>query len=94
MGCQWCSSGLGANCAGPLGLDDLEVGCDCDCHKCPECGSAYCECMGGADPCRREDDGDFDYPEEPVAFCGGCGKPNEFCTCQKEEKEGENGPKE
>ncbi len=34
MGCRWCSSGLGELCQGPLGLDDVEVGCDCDCHKC------------------------------------------------------------
>jgi hypothetical protein len=29
MGCRWCSSGLGLNCQGPLGFDDLEVACDC-----------------------------------------------------------------
>lgn len=51
MGCRHCTSGLGLNCEGPLGLDDLEVGCDCDCHRCDICGSAYCVNMGGSDPC-------------------------------------------
>jgi len=56
MGCEYCSSGLGENCEGPLGLDDVEVACDCSCHDCPDCGSPYCEKMGGHEPCRREDD--------------------------------------
>jgi hypothetical protein len=60
LGCEWCSSGFGKNCNGPLGLDDIEVGCDCDCHKCPDCGSAYCETMGGPDPCAEEMDGEKD----------------------------------
>jgi hypothetical protein len=47
MGCRYCRSGLGEACQGPLGLDDVEVACDCDCHKCPDCGSAYCWKMGG-----------------------------------------------
>ena len=51
MGCEFCTSGLGVSCDGPLGFDDLEVGCDCDCHRCDICGSAYCVSMGGNDPC-------------------------------------------
>jgi len=35
MGCKYCTSGLGDMCDGPMGLDDLEVGCDCSCHTCP-----------------------------------------------------------
>lgn len=63
MGCQYCTSGLGVNCQGPLGLDDIEVGCDCDCHCCPDCGSAYCVNMGGRDPCESEDETDYyEYP--------------------------------
>ena len=56
MGCKDCTSGLGVNCQGPLGLDDLEVGCDCDCHRCEICNSAYCVNMGGTDPCDVGDD--------------------------------------
>ena len=52
MGCKYCS--LGEACHGPLGADDLEVNCDCDCHKCPDCGSAYCEKMGGPDKCQSD----------------------------------------
>jgi len=56
MGCKYCSSGLGELCHGPLGLDDLEVSCDCSCHECPDCGSAYCENVGGPDPCESGED--------------------------------------
>lgn len=56
MGCKYCSSGLGVSCEGPLGLDDVEVGCSCSCHECSECGSAYCVNVGGPDPCRVEED--------------------------------------
>ena len=56
MGCKWCSSGLGEDCDGPLGLDDLEASCNCPCHRCPDCGSAYCEKMGGTDPCESGED--------------------------------------
>lgn len=64
LGCRYCTSGLGVYCNGPLGLDDLEVACDCECHKCPYCYSAYCEVMGGPDPCEPEADYDEeeDYP--------------------------------
>lgn len=67
MGCKYCASGLGEACQGPLGMDDLEVGCDCDCHHCPDCGSAYCEKMGGHDKCQSnndewEDPANYDYP--------------------------------
>ena len=51
MGCKWCSSGLGRNCEGPLGMDDIECGCDCDCHRCDDCNSTFCETMGGPDEC-------------------------------------------
>lgn len=51
MGCSRCPSGLGLNCDGPLGLDDLEVGCDCECHCCEACGSPYCVDVGGDDEC-------------------------------------------
>jgi hypothetical protein len=54
MGCQWCA--LGSICQGPLGIDDIEVGCGCSEHECDECGSAYCETMGGPDPCETEDE--------------------------------------
>jgi len=54
---------FGEDCQGPLGLDDLEVACDCDCHRCPDCGSVYCEKMGGPDPCESDDEADhYDYP--------------------------------
>jgi len=56
MGCKWCSSGTGVACDGPLSCDDLEAGCDCDCHRCPECGSAYCVSMGGDEECGRDFD--------------------------------------
>ena len=56
MGCKYCSSGLGEGCQGPLGLGDLEVACDCDCHHCSDCGSAYCVKMGGPDPCESGED--------------------------------------
>lgn len=59
MGCKWCTSGLGRLCEGPLGLDDIEVGCDCDCHRCEICGSAYCVNMGGRDPCDIEEEDSF-----------------------------------
>jgi len=63
MGCKGCSSGLGEDCDGPLGLDDLEASCNCPCHDCPDCGSAYCEKMGGSDPCESDDEADhYDYP--------------------------------
>ena len=58
MGCKTCGSGLGRDCHGPLGVDDLEVGCDCDCHECPDCGSAYCITMGGEDACETDADDD------------------------------------
>jgi len=61
MGCEYCRSGLGEMCQGPLGIDDLEVDCDCDCHRCPDCHSAYCVKMGGADPCESDED---DYERE------------------------------
>lgn len=60
MGCKWCTSGLGRRCEGPNGIDDLEVGCDCMCHQCDDCGSAHCENVGGSYPC---DDGREDYDE-------------------------------
>ena len=62
MGYKYCSSGLGENCDGPLGLDDLEVDCDCDCdcHKCPDCDSAYCENVGGPNPCESGEDCIYD----------------------------------
>jgi hypothetical protein len=60
MGCKWCTSGLGRKCEGPLGLDDLECGCQCQCHVCPDCFSAYCVNVGGPDPCEDGDEG-FDY---------------------------------
>lgn len=60
MGCKYCTSGLGEDCDGPLGMDDLEVSCDCDCHCCPACGSAYCEKMGGDEPCGSNEE--YDYP--------------------------------
>lgn len=53
MGCEYCSSGLGRNCHGPLGLDDLEASCGCTCHECWECNSAYCQKVGGPDPCEN-----------------------------------------
>jgi len=56
MGCRWCGSGLGEDCEGPLGLDDLEVACTCSCHECTECGSAYCGNVGGHNPCEREEE--------------------------------------
>ena len=56
MGCEYCTSGLGRACEGLLGLDDLEVACDCTCHKCPLCGSAYCENVGGPDRCDAHDE--------------------------------------
>lgn len=59
MGCRYCSSGLGEACQGPLGLDDLEVACNCPCHECPDCGSAYCEKMGGPDPCKADLEEDY-----------------------------------
>lgn len=51
MGCEYCSSGLGKKCDGPEGLDDIECGCNCDCHKCPECYQTDCESIGGNEPC-------------------------------------------
>ena len=63
MGCKWCPSGLGRNCHGPLGIDDLEVGCDCECHECPDCNSAYCVNVGGREAC-SEADAYEDYPED------------------------------
>jgi len=65
MGCKYCASGLGEACQGPLGMDDLEVDCDCDCHKCPDCGSAYCNKKGGPDPCKTDDwenPDNYNYP--------------------------------
>ena len=62
MGCKWCTSGLGRKCHGPNGIDDLECGCECDCHKCPDCGSAYCINVGGEDECDC-DDGDMSMDE-------------------------------
>jgi len=56
VGCKYCTSGLGEDCQGPLGFDDLEVSCDCECHKCEICGSAYCQNVGGPDPCMPFDD--------------------------------------
>lgn len=56
MGCKYCSSGLGYNCQGPLGLDDLEVACNCSCHECYDCRSAYCINVGGPDPCKKVSD--------------------------------------
>lgn len=41
-------------CAGPLGMDDLEVACNCECHNCPDCGNPYCENMGGNEPCESD----------------------------------------
>ncbi len=73
MGCKWCSSGLGRHCDGPLGMDDLEVSCDCQCHECPDCHSAYCETMGGDEECGRHFDPDTgmrivepEWDNEPV----------------------------
>ena len=54
MGCKYCRSGLGENCHGPQGMDDLEVDCDCDRHKCPDCGSAYCVKVGGDEDCQAD----------------------------------------
>ena len=54
MGCKYCTSGLGKDCYGPLGLDDLEVNCHCSCHECNDCSSAYCEYAGGHIPCKAE----------------------------------------
>ena len=54
MGCEYCTTGLGRACEGPLGLDDLEVACDCSCHDCLDCGSAYCWKVGGPDPCEAD----------------------------------------
>ena len=51
MGCEFCTSGLGDECRGPLGIDGLEVGCDCDCHRCYACDSPYCETVGGDEEC-------------------------------------------
>lgn len=68
MGCKWCTSGLGRACHGPLGIDDLEVGCQCSCHECPDCMSAYCVNVGGDEPCddwRDYDYDDFDDDEVP-----------------------------
>jgi len=56
MGCRFCTSGLEELCEGPLGLDDLEVACTCSCHECEECGSAYCERVGGREPCRSDEE--------------------------------------
>lgn len=64
MGCKYCTSGLGELCEGPLGLDDLEVHCDCECHCCVECGSAYCENVGGPDPCERDNEDSILYEGE------------------------------
>ncbi len=67
MGCKWCP--LGRKCHGPLhGIDDLEANCGCDCHTCVDCGSAYCESMGGDKPCDYEEyDEDFDdYEDDPM----------------------------
>jgi len=61
MGCKSCSSGLGATCEGPLGLDHLDGGCDCSCHECWDCHSAYCEKVGGPDVCMSEKD-EVEYP--------------------------------
>ena len=64
MGCKYCTSGLGEACQGPPGLDDLEVACDCECHICPDCHSAYCEKMGGPDKCESDaDDDDWENPD-------------------------------
>ena len=60
MGCSCCPSGLGENCEGPLGMDDVECGCDCDCHKCFDCGSACCEKAGVPNPCEVDEDNE-DY---------------------------------
>ena len=51
-------------CSGPLGMDDLEVGCDCQCHECPDCHSAYCRKVGGPDRCKARDFQPLDYEEE------------------------------
>jgi len=51
MGCEYCISGLGENCEGPLGLDDIEASCDCPCHECVDCHNAYCVNVGGDEPC-------------------------------------------
>ena len=59
MGCKWCGSGLGEACSGPLGLDDLEVDCDCSCHQCPDCHSAHCVKVGGDEPCNDADSEDL-----------------------------------
>ena len=56
MGCKFCPSGLGNDCEGPLGLDDIEASCDCDCHRCPDCQSAYCQNVGGPEECDDETD--------------------------------------
>jgi len=56
MGCGFCSSGLGENCHGPLGMDDLECSCTCECHMCPVCGNPDCEEMGGDEPCRSDEE--------------------------------------
>jgi len=61
MGCKYCTSGLGENCDGPLSMDDVEASCDCECHKCPECHSAYCEKMGGNEPCSADEEENYDY---------------------------------
>ncbi len=70
MGCKFCTSGLGRRCDGPLGIDDLEVGCDCMCHKCDTCNSAHCVNVGGPDACDEAGEGgmdalEYDSPEGP-----------------------------
>ena len=62
MGCKWCA--LGEMCVGPNGgIDDMEANCDCDCHCCDECGSAFCESVGGDQVCEYSDDDFGDYDE-------------------------------
>ncbi len=70
-GCKWCN--LGRSCRGPLGIDDIEVGCSCDHHECDDCGSAYCKNVGGPDPCEAEEP-DEDGDGGPCVECSCCGK--------------------
>lgn len=58
MGCKWCTSGLGRKCAGPHGIDDLEVGCECACHVCVLCENTNCVNIGGDEECDRGRDDD------------------------------------
>lgn len=75
MGCKRCTSGLGRSCGGPLGIDDLSASCHCTCHECSECNSAYCQNVGGSEPCRSEENDDLDSMGDTLKTCKTCGKP-------------------